>query len=132
MQLSTFGKQTAAAGQFGYRDLLANELLLVGGGDGEGGGGGDAGSDGGTCSAAASDSAASSGDVCATVGVAVTSAVTAACMDATLGLGIVPCAVIGALFGMVATDTCNSLSGGATATADGGSFVNPDLQGAGA
>lgn len=51
MQLSTFGKHAAAGGQFGCRELCADELVMVGGGEGDGDGGdcsatGDCGADG--------------------------------------------------------------------------------------
>lgn len=118
MQVSTFGRQTAAASQFGYRDLTEHELFLVGGGDGEGDGGGGAdGADGGV----AVGDTATEGDV--------TVAGLADTVNA-IGQGIASIAAVAAV--VVATDGMAAVIGIGVAIGTAlGAITSPGMGGAG-
>ncbi|MFC5500102.1 hypothetical protein ACFPOE_21340 [Caenimonas terrae] len=129
MQLSTFGKHIAPGGQFGYRELTADELLLVGGGDGEGDGGcsasgdcGDSSSDpGGVVVAGLSDTVNAIGQSIAAIGAAAAVAVATDGVSVVIGAAI----AVGTALGAITSPGMGGSDAGAGAATTGNPMGDP-------
>lgn len=133
MQTRKLEQAMATTSYLGYRELSSDELLLVGGGDGEGGG--DGCGDGGSCSASGSDNGTDAASAtCSAIGNTAGTVAAVACIGESSGIGIVAgCIALGNMIAEAVTAQCNSMAGNTTADSGGDpAFVNPDLQGAGA